>query len=168
MSMYWGATVGYALVLNYEEYCAFLEAYIKARPTTSWIEDYMFNEEIESVSDIDFTDLLDYLDEETEIGCLWSVDIDDQNKRIFDFERVSPLNGCSGIMLYAFDGETYEFDDGTSMVVWGDKSDSVFSNNHYDDRVELIAEMKEKLQRYLPANFDWLKHIGQCCFARNA
>lgn len=61
--------------------------------------------------------------------------------------------------------------DDVSYMFYSDKSfdgPSVFDERPYNSYEEFVQEFKDKLEAYLPADFDWDAHIGRFNYAANA
>ena len=61
--------------------------------------------------------------------------------------------------------------DDVSYMFYSDKDfdgPSVFDERPYNSYEEFVQEFKDKLEAYLPADFDWNAHIGRFNYAANA
>lgn len=165
MSSYWAGYSGTALVLRENEFSGFLEKYKELhKETLTAIEE---NEE--SVREYPF---------------LCSCSIGKENVNIKYFYIVDVLQGeCDGMCLYPYivdyrkNSPESPVNPGISLrsenvyVVFADHQlDSVdtFFHRPYESYNALVQEFKDKLEKYLPANFNWDLHTGHFSYAAYA
>lgn len=165
MSSYWAAYYGDALVMSKKEFDSFLEHYAGMYGLDA---NEMFEEE--SVN---------------EYGFICSKNAD----RTFEITEVS-TDSCEGMYFIPFmhEGtvnktkfadngdiiqaiETRNLHGRDSYVVYADKNrfygDGVFSSP-YASYQEMKQEFMDKLEKYLPEDFDWDAHIGAFSYAQYA
>lgn len=168
MSSYWAAYYGVALVLKEKEFCDFLEKYAEKHNLER--EDLDEKIEDDGVREYPF--------------------VKSANSEVFEITDIL-TDSCDGMYLIPFynkgkkntyftDQEKKEVNkdycalslrDKNLYAVFSDKdmmSVESFEKKRYDSYEELVQEFKDKLQNYLPDDFEWDIHIGNFSYAAYA
>lgn len=156
MSSYWAGYYGVALVLTDEEFDDFCEKY----KSIKLIDDDTFNDALNEngVRDYNF--------------------IKSDKNGVFDIIDVC-TEDCDGMCLipYFHEGKENKHHANTALrlnscyVVFSDKSMdslSAFTKRPYESYEDLVQEFKNKLECYLPEDFNWDEHIGRFSYAAYA
>lgn len=172
MSSWWSGCYGSGLVLNQKEFDGFLVKYKEWNHMEGDTD--LFNEE--PVCEFDFVRSIyagmNFSDSEKKgEDCFWIADVlqDECDGMYF-----SPYMNQGKKNLYMIDGAcnpeyiSYDMRSEDLYVIWSDKElDSVqaFDEKPYASYEAFRNEFMEKLQRYLPEDFDWDSHLGKLRYA---
>lgn len=178
MSSYYAAYHGSALVLNEYEFDMFIENYkqlVVSKLNGELVDDFngMISGEGYQIREYLFIRSKD-LDKDPN-----DILVNGSQEMIFEILDISPDN-CDGMLLcpYLYDGklhwdaDNYRGYRGKSIyVIFSDyqlDSPHTFLQMPYNSYNDFVNEFKDKLNAYLPNDFDWDKHIGSfsyCCYA---
>lgn len=157
MSSFWAAYMGHGLVLDSQEFEAFLEAYVAAvpddDPALKTLDAYMeWNYGIDEVkfakpgTDDRFS--LFCVDD----GCcdgfrLWNYRVDGKKNKDYEMADIPMQNVYVLNAEHALDGV------------------DCFDGPAYPSYEAFVQEFKDKMAAYLPDDFDWDSHIGSYSYA---
>lgn len=167
MGMYWEANHGTALVLTYSEMDDMMDEYIKQQPQDMQPSEKQILEDNDSYeyrpliasNDAKVQFHLNKIDEYYTSGVTLQPYIHNGKPNMPTIEQESNPE----YIYHAYDESVY--------VLWSDKelnSAAAFVQTPYPTYEDLKQEFKDKLERYLPKDFDWDAHIGIFDFASYA
>lgn len=191
MSSYWAGYAGTGLVLNQEEFSAFLEKYMEKNPVQAEnLDEYLEGENLDvaSLDDICFLksvnageEIRDLQDNAAEYAdkVLYFSEMSNDNVEGFRFWPFYRHDGRMNVPIKRPEGgwedaeyrnPMWESDDvgHSCYVIWSAKdltSPRVFEQPAYTSYEEFVQEFKDDLAAYLPDAFDWNAHLGYMSYA---
>lgn len=176
MSSYWSAYYGAALVLNENEFDDFLNRYVKRKNIK--------REEFDAGLEDTVIDEFQWLrsDAKVEDTTIFEENANDYNK-CFEITFICK-DTCDGMYLIPFRYKgrpnTTEYQervhafstrDDNLYVIFSDKdlcSPTCFEEKPYPSYEAFVQEFKDKMEKYLPEDFDWDEHLGNFSYAAYA